>query len=115
MTMKFEKVLDGISKYIDGEIYGMLNDWQEIMARMAVGRLIGNRDVLKQKIMENPLLMSFALIDADGNMEVDRFLEDLKQVIAQKGGLKLTIPLFGNLKFVDTDVDQLRKYITNDW
>lgn len=113
MTMKFEKVLDGISKYIDGEIYGMLNDWQEIVARMTVGRLIGNRDVLKQKIMENPFLMSFALIDSDGNMDVDRFLCDLKQVISEKGGLKLTIPLFGNLKFVETDVDQLRKYITN--
>lgn len=115
MTMKFEKVLDGISKYIDGEIYAGLNDWQEIVARMFVGRILGNREVLKQKIIENPILMSFALIDADGNMDVDHFLGDLKQVISQKGGLKLTIPMFGNLKFVDTDVDQLRKYITNDW
>ena len=115
MIMKFEKVIDGISKYIDGEIYGMLNDWQEIVARMFVGRFLGNRDILKQKIMENPLLMSFAMIDSDGNMDVDCFLGDLKQVISQKGGLTFSIPLFGNLKFVDADVDRLRKYIANDW
>ena len=65
--------------------------------------------------MENPLLMSFAMIDSDGNMDVDRFLGDLKQVISQKGGLTFSIPLFGNLKFVDADVDRLRKYIANDW
>ncbi len=115
MNVKFEKVIDGISKYIDGEIYVMLNDWQEIIARMAVGRLLGNRDLLKQKIMENPLLMSFAMIDAEGNMDVDLFLGELKNVITQKGGLKVSIPMFGHMKFVEADVDRLRKYITNEW
>lgn len=115
MNVKFEKVIDGISKYIDGEIYGMLNDWQEIVARMFVGRILGNRDGLKQKIMENPILMSFAMIDSDGNMDVDLFLSDLKNVIAQKGGLAFSIPMFGHLKFVEADVDRLRKYITNEW
>lgn len=113
--MKIEKVIDGIAKYIDGEIYGTMNDWQEIMARMAVGRILGNKDLLKQKIMENPLLMSFVMLDSDGEMDVDKFLSDLKSVIAQKGGLRVSIPLFGNLKFVETDVDHLKKYIMNDW
>lgn len=113
--MRLEKVIDGVAKYIDGEIYVKMNDWQEIMARMAVGRILGNKDLLKQKIMENPLLMSFVMLDAEGEMDVDKFLSDLKSVIAQKGGLRMSIPLFGNLKFVETDVDHLRKYIMNDW
>lgn len=115
MNVRFEKVIDGISKYIDGEIYATMNDWQEIMARIAVGRIMGNKELLKQKVMENPLLMSFALIDDNGEMDVDRFLADLKGVIAQKGGLRVSIPLFGNLKFVEADVDRLRKYIMNEW
>lgn len=113
--MKLERVIDGVVKYVDGEIYGSMNDWQEIMARMAVGRILGNKELLKQKIMENPLLMSFVMLDADGEMDVDKFLADLKGVIAQKGGLRISIPLFGNLKFVETDVDRLKKYIMNDW
>jgi hypothetical protein len=113
--MRFEKVIDGIARYVDAEMYSSMNDWQEIMARMAVGRILGNKDLLKQKIMENPLLMSFVMLDAEGEMDVDKFLSDLKSVIAQKGGLRMSIPLFGNLKFVETDVDHLRKYIMNDW
>lgn len=113
--MRFEKVVDGIARYVDAEIYSSMNDWQEIMARMAIGRILGNKEALKQKIMENPLLMSFVMLDAEGEMDVDKFLSDLKSVIAQKGGLRLSIPLFGNLKFVETDVDHLRKYIMNDW
>ena len=113
--MKFEKVIDGVAKYIDGEIYGSMNDWQEIMARMAVGRILGNKELLKQKIMENPLLMSFAMIDSDGEMDAEKFLSEIKGVISQKGGLRVQIPLFGTLKFSDSDVDRLRKYIMNEW
>ena len=113
--MRIEKVIDGIAKYIDGEIYSNMNDWQEIVARMAVGRVLGNKELLKQKITENPLLMSFVMLDTDGEMDVEKFLSDLKGVIAQKGSVKISIPLFGNLKFVEADVDRLRKYIMNEW
>jgi hypothetical protein len=113
--MRFEKVVDGIARYVDAEIYSSMNDWQEIMARMAIGRILGNKEALKQKIMENPLLMSFVMLDSEGEMDVDKFLSDLKSVIAQKGGFRISIPLFGNLKFVETDVDHLKKYIMNDW
>lgn len=113
--MKIEKVIDGIAKYIDGEIYSVMNDWQEIVARMAVGRILGNKELIKQKIAENPLLMSFVMLDSDGEMDVEKFLSDLKGVIAQKGSAKISIPLFGNLKFVEADVDRLRKYIMNEW
>lgn len=113
--MRIEKVIDGVAKYIDGEIYSVMNDWQEIFARMAVGRILGNKELIKQKIAENPLLMSFVMLDSDGEMDVEKFLSDLKSVIAQKGSVKLSIPLFGNLKFVEADVDRLRKYIMNEW
>ena len=112
--MKLDKVIDGVARYVDGEIYGTMNDWQEILARMAVGRILGNKETLKKKITENPLLMSFVLLDSDGEMDVEKFLSDLKGVIAQKGGLKVSIPLFGNLKFVESDVDRLKKYIMNE-
>ena len=112
--MRFEKVVDGIARYVDAEIYSSMNDWQEIMARMAIGRILGNKEALKKKIMENPLLMSFVMIDSNGDMDAEKFLSDLKMAIAQKGGLRISIPLFGNLKFVESDVDHLRKYIMNE-
>ena len=110
--MRFDKVVEGIARYIDGELYGSLNDWQEVIARMAVGRVLGNKEMLKRRIAENPILMSFVMLDEDGEMDADVFLDDLKRAINQKGSIKVSIPLFGNLKFTEADVDCLRKYIT---
>ena len=112
--MRFEKVVDGIAHYIDGELYGALNDWQEVIMRMAVGRVLGNKELLKQRIAENPLLMSFVMLDDDGEMDADAFLADLKNAISRKGGLKVSIPLFGNMKFTESDVDILKKYIMGE-
>lgn len=109
--MHIDKVIDGIARYIDGEIYSNMNDWQELIARMAVGRVLENKAVLKQKVMDNPYLMSFVLVDSNGDMDVDRFLGDLKGVISQKGAVQMELPLFGKMKFVPDDVDVLRRYI----
>lgn len=111
--MHIDKVIDGIARYINGEIYSNMNDWQEVIARMAVGRLLENKAALKQKVTENPFLMSFVLVDSDGEMDVERFLGDLKSAIEAKGGVQLEIPFFGNLKFVPSDVDVLKGYIMN--
>lgn len=112
--MHIDRVIDGVARYINGEIYGSMNDWQEVIARIAVGRVLENKEMIKQKITENPFLMSFVMIDSNGDMDVDRLLSDLKGAIAQKGGLKISIPMFGDMKFVDTDVDRLRGYIMNE-
>ena len=112
--MRFEKVVEGVARYIDGELYSALNDWQEVILRMAVGRILGNKETLKQKIEENPLLMSFVMLDDEGEMDTEVFLTDLKRAISQKGVLKISVPLFGNMKFNEADVDCLRKYIMNE-
>lgn len=112
--MHIDRVIDGVARYINGEIYGSMNDWQEVIARIAVGRILENKGALKQKITENPYIMSFAVINADGDMDVDKFLADLKGAIAQKSGLKISIPMFGDMKFVEADVDCLRGYIMNE-
>lgn len=111
MNIKFEKVINGVAEYISGEIYPNMNDWQELIARIAVGRVLGNTNLLKQKIMENPLLMSFVMIDTDGMMDAERFLSDLKSIISQKGSLKISIPALGSMSFVESDVDRLHEYI----
>lgn len=112
--MKFERVVDGVARYIDGELYSAFNDWQEVIVRMAVGRVLGNKELLKQRIVENPLLMSFVMIDNEGEMDADMFLADLKKAISGKGGLKVSIPLFGSMKFTESDVDRLRQYIMGE-
>lgn len=109
--MTFDKVLNGIYKYLNNEIYSGMNDWQEMLARIAVSRLVGNGEKIKSALTNNPFLKTFAIIDDDGNIDVEGLAKDLKEQIAQKGKLTITIPMFGAFNFSPEDVDKLHRTI----
>ena len=107
--MEFEKALNGIYKYLDNEIYGGMADWQEVLARIAVSRMIGNSEELKKTLTENPLARTLAIIDEQGNVDVDGLMRDLKEQIRQKGKMCIAFPIFGKFTFVEADVDRLHR------
>lgn len=114
MSVTFEKVIDGISRYIDAEIYSTMNDWQEIIARLVVGRYLTNSDQLKSILLNNGFIRTFGVINSDGTVNIDELLTDLKREISNKGKLNINIPMFGKLSFEPCDVDRLRTYIQTD-
>lgn len=109
--MTFERVINGINKYINAEIYATMNDWQEILARIVVGRMIGNTEQLKQSLAANGFLRTFALMDENGNVDIDSLARDLKAQIAAKGKMTISLPLMPVLTFKPEDVDVLYQYI----
>jgi hypothetical protein len=112
MLYKFEKVVDGIAKYIDFEIYSGMNDLQEVMARIVIGRLIENEDAIKKSIVNNGVIRTFGFVDSEGMVDVDSLRADVKKEIERKGKLTISIPMFGKLTFVPEDVDVIYRYIT---
>jgi hypothetical protein len=111
MTVPFNKVVDGIVKYIDNEIYSGMNDLQEMAVRIVVGRVAHNRERLKEILEGNPIVKSLAIIDSDGNVDADTLLSEIKAQIDKKGSFKVEIPWFGKMTFVPEDVDKLRREI----
>ena len=110
--MKFERVINGINKYINAEIYSTMNDWQEVLARIAVSRMIGNTEQLKNRLTSNAFIRTFAIIDEDGNVDVDGIARDLRNQIEAKGKMTISLPLMPSLTFKASDVDVLYHYIT---
>ena len=110
--MDFDKVLRGILKYLDREVYGKMVDWQEMVARIAVSRIIGDEGKLKQSLMNNSFVRTFSIIDDEGNVDVDGLARDLKRQIEAKGKLEFSLPMLGKFSFVTSDVDTLNRYIT---
>lgn len=108
---RFEKVIDGIFKYLDREIFSKMNDWQELVARIAVSRVVGNSEQLKNSLMNNSILRTFAIIDSDGNVDVDGLIKDIKAQLEAKGRLEITLPIFGKMAFQPADADILYHYI----
>lgn len=110
---RFEEVITGISKYINNEIYPNMNDWQEIIARLAVGRIINDEGKLKEVITQNAFIRTFGIVDEDGMVDVETIAKEIKSEIAKKGKLTFSVPMFGNISFSPTDVDILYRTITN--
>lgn len=109
--MDFDRVINGIVKYLDREIYIGMNDWQEMLARIAVSRVIGNKDHLKNSLLSNPFVKTFGIIDEGGNVDVDGLMRDIKGQMELKGKLEFAIPMFGKFTFSSADVDKLHRTI----
>lgn len=114
MKYEFEKVIEGISKYIDHEIYEGMNDWQEFAARVFVGRFIDNQDNIKQMLMNNGFLKTFAVMDSDGMVDVRSLICDIKRELTRKQKITFDIPLFGKYTFKPSDADVLYYTITGE-
>lgn len=109
--MSFERVINGILRYLNAEIFNKMNSWQEVLARVAVSRMIGNAEELKQSLMSNSFFRTFSIIDSYGNVDVDGLIKDLKEQVAQKGKLVIALPMFGNFTFTAADIDELHRHI----
>ena len=114
MKYKFEKVLDGIADFINEEIYSGMNDWQELLARITIGKALGNNQALKDALVNNGFIRTFGIIDSEGMIEVDTLISDIKNEISKKGKLVVTIPMFGTMTFKPEDADKLKEHITKN-
>ena len=109
--MKFERVLNGIMKYLNNEIYSGMNDWQEFFARVAVSRLVGNSKNLKEMLLNNGYIKTFAIMDENGIVDVEGLMRDIKTQINQKGKLTFSLPMFGKFSFTAEDAQKLHNSI----
>lgn len=114
MKYKLETVIDGIAKYIDREIYTGMNDIQELMARVVVGRMIDNTEAIREALVSNGIIRTFGIIDSEGMVDVDSLARDVKKEIERKGKLVITLPMFGKMTFMPEDVDAIYRCIKGD-
>jgi hypothetical protein len=110
--VSFEQILDGLARYMNKYFYSNLNDWQEIVARLAVGRIIGNPETLKQSLAANGIVRTFAVMDSEGNVELEPLMRDLRKEIERKGKMTVEIPMFGKISFLPQDIDEIYREIT---
>ena len=111
MRVSFEHTVDGINRYLDREIYGGLNGLQEFVARVVVGRVNQNAEIIKQSMMNNGFIKTLGFVDSDGMVDIDRLLQDVRREIERQGSVQLEIPMIGKLTFRPEDVDVLRNDI----
>lgn len=102
--MEINKVLDGLERYIDNEIYTGMNENQQTIYLLAVGALKENAmDVLGS----NAILRSMLSISRDGDVDLDRLHKLLQVAVRKRDKLTLNIPMFGKLTFNEADITNI--------
>ena len=107
MKVSFEAVMNGLNKYISKEIYGNLNELQELVARVVVGRINNNANMIKNTLMTNGFAKTLCIVDHEGMVEADQLLQEIKKEIERQGSIVVEIPLIGKLTFKPQDADVL--------
>ena len=109
--MTYEAVLQGLVSYLNKEILSTMADWQAMLARIAISRILTVTGGLKDTITGNTFLQSMGIVSVDGMVDVDGLARDLKEQIAAVGKFEVTLPIFGKYAFSPDDVDVMIKYI----
>lgn len=110
--VRFEKVLDGAVRFFDEEIAPGMSDWQEIGARIMIGRIYDGQDSIKAQLASTGIVRAFGIMDCEGNVDAERLIAELRREINKKGKMQLSVPGFGKFTFTVSDIDKLGKYIT---
>jgi hypothetical protein len=105
--MNFEKVITGIIRYIERNIYPNLNDWQEVIIGTAVDTLYESRADLYNLIQKNYAYKMLLGMDRDGNIDIDSLAKKLKNKIEKKGKVDVALPMKIKLTFTSSDIDDI--------
>jgi hypothetical protein len=91
-----------------------MNDLQEFVARVLVGRVLENSDEIQDSLINNGYIRTFGIIDSDGMVDVEGLAADIKREISRKGKITFNLPMFGKMTFVPSDVDELHQRIKGE-
>lgn len=106
--MELSRVITGLERYIDNEIYNGMNENQQTIYLLAVGALQENAmDVLGS----NAILRSMLSISREGDVDLDRLHKLLQVAVRKREKLTLNIPMFGKMTFNEADISNMIRTI----
>ena len=105
-----DQAMRGVAQYADNEIIPHLPTGKGIGAGIALALIMDGGKAQLLKLRENPAVQMMGIMDADGNIDLDRLYNAVRTRVDGKK-IPLTIPVIGELRFDVNDVDRLYKYI----
>lgn len=109
----YERVLNGLVKYIDDEIVNKLPGWKKWVVGSGLGMMLSNSDEIFRQIKDNEFVKMLNLVDEQGLINVNEIYKELKKQ-AQKSNASIELPMVGSLVLNDQDVDKLYYLITSE-
>ena len=110
--MEIKEVIAGLFSYLEPNMVPGMSDLQEVLFYTAQEALYDEADTVINFFKQNPVFRALIAIDKDGNIDVNRLAKRIRKGIERKGQLSFNIPLYGPVKFVPEDIDNIVSLIT---
>ena len=104
-----DQAMRGAAKFADNEIIPHLPTGKGIGAGIALALIMDGGKAQLLKLRENPAVQMMGVMDEDGNIDLDRLYNAARPRFENK--LTVSVPLLGDLRFDQNDVDKLYRYI----
>ena len=112
--MEARKVLDAVFKYLENNIAPGMSDLQEILFYAVREAMIDEYDTIMHSVTSNPFLRAVVAMDKDGDVEVEKLADRVRKAIERKGSITFDVPMYGKLKFVPDDIDNVLMLLKED-
>lgn len=107
------KVVNGITRYIDNELLNKIEGWQKWAFGIVAGLAIKNANQVFDNLKSNKMVEVLNIINEEDKINIEEIYK-LAIHEAKKGSINVMIPTIGTVNFDDTDVTKLYNYIVNE-
>lgn len=104
-----DQAMRGAAKFADNEIIPHLPKGKGIGAGIALALIMDGGKAQLLKLRENPAVQMMGVMDEAGNIDIDRLYNAARPRFENK--LTVSVPLLGDMRFDQNDVDKLYRYI----
>lgn len=111
MYYTVERVMQGLSNYLDAEVMDKLPSSGRFVMGTVVGMANHKAHEVAEQLRENPVVSMLGIINEDNYIDADALLEAMKSSANRYGSITLEIPLVGRLSFTENDIEHLKNYI----
>lgn len=110
---EYNKVMNGVAKYIDTEIVDKISGWKKWVIGSGAGLLLSNANDVFNQLKNNEVVKLLNIIDKDDKIDVDKIYQELKKQ-AQKGAITFNMAMIGPITLNQHDVDRLYELIKEE-
>lgn len=110
---EYNKVINGIAKYIDTEIIDKISGWKKWVVGGGVGVMLSNTTETFNKLKNNEFVKVLNIIDKDDKINVEKIYREIKKQ-AKKSPATFDIPMIGAVTLNEQDVDKIYDFIKNE-
>ena len=110
---EYNKVINGIAKYIDYEIVEKISGWKKWVVGSGMGLALSNTTEVFNQLKNNEFVKMLGVIDKEDKVDVDKIYKEMKKQ-AKKSSVTFDVPMLGPITLNEQDVDKIYDFIKNE-